>query len=807
MVQYQTIVDNRKDNLRTKYLLAGKTEQSGVIVSKYSLTNFGVLLTPPKYIFLKLLRRSEMQQSFLEEFPYAIMKLSKDKQILLSNTRARSIWQKIDLVQKEVLLNDLPNVTESWQLGQSNDQSPRFWFGPDGNILFSKVFSVPGNSDTLLLIGDEPEFSTLLPASLERILEDFTTDPSSVNQIIASLLQNAISFERLDLLRVDHNLRKYVYEYSIGLDVKGVVHTAYSKIRDTGLGWIFKYQLPHLVQDFKPECFSFLEDPQLFGTGFRSVLRVPIIFDHGVIGAILLASSESGHFTTEDAMLIDQIAKHVAHSFFHAGTLLLKEYHTLANATLLQTVSSGLPPEQMENFLLQYCLQLRHISEAERVGISLLDQTKGMRCCVADAGKEISRVGQWIPLKNSGIHEMLRSKSIVAFNLADPRFENIEDELTSSGFTAILYSPIENEHGDIIAVLTAVTSDERALSQPLAGLFKVASEQLSLILSNTVTHLLGNKPRRRLSSSLLHQGFQHIIGSSSVIRDTIRQASVAAKYEFPILITGETGTGKELFAKAIHESSSVSNGPFIVVNSAAIPPNLLESELFGYQEGAFTGGLKGGKKGKILLAHNGTLFLDEIGELSPELQAKILRVIQEQEVEPLGSTKPIPVHVRIISATHRNLNYMVEKGDFREDLLYRLNAIEIKLPPLRERDSDVLELAEHILQHLAKSHGTTPKRLSQDARQILHKYSWPGNIRQLQNVISRLFVFVEGQFISVADLPPDLVRPSIQTDLESEKDKMERLLNEFGGNKTALAYHLGITRTGLWKKLKRLGLQ
>jgi len=237
----------------------------------------------------------------------------------------------------------------------------------------------------------------------------------------------------------------------------------------------------------------------------------------------------------------------------------------------------------------------------------------------------------------------------------------------------------------------------------------------------------------------------------------------------------------------------------------------LESELFGYQEGAFSGGVKGGKPGKILLANNGTLFLDEIGELSPELQAKLLRVIQEQEIEPLGAVKPIPVKVRILSATHRDLSQMVAQGEFREDLLYRLNSIEIKIPPLRQRGEDVLELAEYMLKSLAQSHGTPEKILSPAAQELLLQYDWPGNIRQLQNIINRLYVFVEGSVIHAEDLPPELKVGSPEKDkLEkeiSEKEKIERLLAEFGGNKTALAQYLGITRTGLWKKLKRLGLQ
>lgn len=446
------------------------------------------------------------------------------------------------------------------------------------------------------------------------------------------------------------------------------MHTAYRSITNLGLGWIVQNEALHLVETLSPEGFLFREDPQLYRTGFRSILRVPIIFDHGVIGAILLASSEAGRFQIEDAMFFEILSKLVAQSFFYAGVQLRHEFQTLGTSTLLQTIISTVSDRFTHDFLNQYCNQLALNSKIERVGICLIDQEREQCCCIAGACKTFTGQGKCTPLTNTGIQMMLKSKSIVAFNLPDPHFQKMELGIVGQGITAILYAPIENQEGKIIAALTGVTSDEFALSIAAAGIFKFASDHLGLILANMP--LKNETNPQRLQVSTASKGFDHIIGSSDVIRNTINQASIAAKYDFPILITGETGTGKELFAKAIHQFGPSSKGPFIVVNSAAIPPNLLESELFGYKEGAFTGGLKGGKKGKFLLADEGTIFLDEIGELSSELQAKLLRVIQEQEVEPLGSSKPIPVHVRIISATHRDLKLMVQQGEFREDLLY-----------------------------------------------------------------------------------------------------------------------------------------
>lgn len=732
-----------------------------------------------------------MKDEIFEAFPFGILCLNPNHEILRKNENASRFLQLLTSQELSSLIS------------QCKDEQVKSWSVSDVQILYFKSFKVEGSPESLLLIGLDPDFASNVPNFFERSIEDFTADPHGVVERISALVRDAVTFERFDLLRVDRQLRKYNYEYSIGIDIEGTVRTAYSEIRDTGLGWIFKHEVPHLVYDLSQTGLIFREDPLLFQTGFKAILRVPIVFDHGVVGAILLASAEPGRFQLEDAFLIDQLSKLVAQAYFHSGIQLEHEYQKLTTATFVQSVISFVTETNLQSFLGEYCEKLRLAAEMDRVGIFLLDDKQKQHLCVVEAGREIPNNKTWAPIRDTGIVEMLHSRAIVSFNLADPRY--IKDHLIGKGFTSILYAPILDK-GQIIAALAAVSSDERALTSFTAGLFKIASEQISLIFSKVPPQRSLSVTKSKPPCQSVLQGFENIIGTSKIMQDTIYRASLASQYEFPILITGETGTGKELFAKAIHQSSKVAQGPFIVVNSAAIPTNLLESELFGYQEGAFTGGLKGGKRGKVLLADGGTLFLDEIGELSPELQAKLLRVIQEQEVEPLGSTKPIPVHVRIISATHRNLSQMVQEGSFREDLLYRLNAIDIQLPPLRDRENDIIELAEHMLQFLSRSHGVQNKTFSPAARELLEQYNWPGNVRQLQNIINRLFVFVESSTIQPKDLPPDF-RSAPQSSVETEKDKMERLLAEFSGNKTALAHYLGITRTGLWKKLKRLGLQ
>ncbi|WP_019849796.1 sigma-54-dependent Fis family transcriptional regulator [Desulfitobacterium sp. PCE1] len=744
-----------------------------------------------------------MRDELFESFPFGIIRIDSDNKIQRMNYYAKQLTHALDHESLEMLLSLKPkNDITSWSV--ANHQV----------ALSVELFMVRGDSHRLLLLGLEPNFTSTLPPQFERALEDLTTDPEEIVLRIVNMISAATSFERFDLVRVNPHLRKYSYAYSIGLGIEGTLYAPYSQIRKTGLGWILETEAPQLSSSLQPESFSFSEDPLLYQTGFRSAMRVPILFGQEVIGAILLGGTRSLQFEIEDAYLINQISRHFSQAFYHSGIIEERSYHAIATSAFLHSIAGNLKDEHILDFLNDYCTQLQLATQLESIHLCLLDQEHQNQKLLVSAGKKFLQENEWKPL-NKEIAEMLQVKSIVCYSLAHTQTQNT-DELLNQGFTSILYAPIEHRE-NIVAALVAAAMDEKASSPHMSGLFKVATEQLSSI----VAHLQGvpnavpepkpflqsfKKTRKDPLQDQGTSGFSRIIGSSKIMQDTIQNAARAAQYDFPILITGETGTGKELLAKAIHQSSQVAQGPFIVVNSAAIPANLLESELFGYQEGAFSGGAKGGKPGKILLANRGTLFLDEIGELSPELQAKLLRVIQEQEVEPLGAIKPIPVKVRILSATHRDLSQMVEQGEFREDLFYRLNSIEVKIPPLRDRGQDILELAEHMLQFLAQSHGTPEKTLSPSAQGLLLKYTWPGNIRQLQNIINRLYVFVEDSVIHSKDLPPDL--RVVETDKgNSEKEEIESLLAEFGGNKTALAQYLGITRTGLWKKLKRLGLQ
>ena len=308
-----------------------------------------------------------------------------------------------------------------------------------------------------------------------------------------------------------------------------------------------------------------------------------------------------------------------------------------------------------------------------------------------------------------------------------------------------------------------------------------------------------------------------IIGKSPAITALKLEARRAASNNFPVLISGESGTGKELFAQAIHHASGRNLYPFVRINCAAIPRDLLESELFGYEKGAFTGAGSTGKPGKFELAHKGTLFLDEVGDLPLEMQPKLLRAIEDYEFERVGGTKIIRTDLRVIAATNQNLEQMLEDGRFRRDLFYRLNVMPLHIPPLRERKTDILLIAQWMLTQMAAEANIPEISLDKDAQKALRNYSWPGNVRELSNVLERTLSGLEGNTIRIESLPfyvyhkrKEAVNSGSST-LKELQAKTEHAsicdaLENNNNNKAKAAEMLGIHRTLLYKKMKKYGI-
>ncbi|HEX8650752.1 MAG TPA: sigma-54 dependent transcriptional regulator [Pyrinomonadaceae bacterium] len=339
-----------------------------------------------------------------------------------------------------------------------------------------------------------------------------------------------------------------------------------------------------------------------------------------------------------------------------------------------------------------------------------------------------------------------------------------------------------------------------------------------------ILHIVHQAARvRRLEQEILclrselheYKGFNHLVGASPALEKTLKQARAVATTSATVLLIGENGTGKEVLARAIHEESPRSHSPFIAVSCAALPESLIESELFGHEKGAFTGAAQA-KKGRFELADGGTLFLDEISELTPAVQVKLLRVLQERSFERVGGTKTLDVDIRLIAASNRNLEQEVEAGRFRRDLFYRLNVVPLILPPLRERPDDIPLLAAHFASKAAEKHGCPPPTLDPALIEALQEYHWPGNVRELENLIERLVVLSGCSHLGVDFLPDKMLRTlpeatSDETTIEGAILSLKRrmiinALQSESGNKVAAARRLGISRSYLHRLISELEL-
>ena len=316
----------------------------------------------------------------------------------------------------------------------------------------------------------------------------------------------------------------------------------------------------------------------------------------------------------------------------------------------------------------------------------------------------------------------------------------------------------------------------------------------------------GQTPHRPASSIVDGRDADAPLGISPEWREVIRRATHVAATDTTTCLQGESGTGKDVIARFIHQRSPRGLGPFIAINCAALPEQLLESELFGFERGAFTGAQQP-KPGQIELAAGGTLFLDEVTEMAPAAQAKLLRVLQEREFLRLGGTRPVRVNVRVIAATNRNLDDAVAQGAFRADLYYRLNVFDIHLPPLRERRDDILPLASGILREFTSA----AAELTREAIEALRRYEWPGNVRELRNVLERALIMCDGPFIDTNHLSlrtPKVAPLSGITDLDTlERRAVERAMRDAVGNKVRAAKQLGISRMQLYGRLRKFGLE
>lgn len=371
-----------------------------------------------------------------------------------------------------------------------------------------------------------------------------------------------------------------------------------------------------------------------------------------------------------------------------------------------------------------------------------------------------------------------------------------------------------------VVILTAYASQETAIEAVNRGAFyfltkKAKNDEIKLVIRKALEdrslRLENNLLKRELR---IHHDTNRVIGKSAKIAEVFSLVHRVAPSDSTVLLLGESGTGKELIAREVHYASPRSDGPFVSINCGALPENLLESELFGHVKGSFTGAIRD-KQGLFTVAQGGTFLLDEVGETSPAIQVKLLRVLQEREVIPVGGTRPIDVNVRLIAATNADLEMKVQDGTFRADLYYRLNVIPITIPPLRERVDDIPLLVDHFL---TKCDVSGTRKIDQEAMDLLCRYSWPGNVRELENIVERMVILQENSTITADDIP-SRIRQSRESSTMNEADvsnmtlqdlekrHLVRVLEETGWQKRKASSILGINTSTLYRKLQRYGLE
>jgi transcriptional regulator with GAF, ATPase, and Fis domain/transcriptional regulator with XRE-family HTH domain len=552
--------------------------------------------------------------------------------------------------------------------------------------------------------------------------------------------------------------------------------------------------------------------------GFQTGMRVPVLAEGQLIGVLAFLSRDQNAYKERDLASAQRIADYLAVALSHHRLAEAARRASVdSSADLLRTIAEVLDIRQVFSRVSEIANQVLphdslHLSFHGRGGqwtrqaSSSDDFPEWGRLTIAEdpfvAGPQV--VGD------------LRKVALPVTNRPD-----LQDQIMAAGYRSYLgvttvardqrialgfwskrpdaYRiddvPVARRIADYMAL--AVSHEQLAEAEREAAEARARAERLEVRVQSLVEELD------------LKSGLGRAIGHSHEWTDVLKKATQVAATETTALLQGESGTGKEVVARYIHRASPRNGGPFIAINCAALPEQLLESEVFGYERGAFTGAQQS-KPGQIELASGGVVFLDEVSEMSPSAQAKFLRVLQEREFQRLGGTRLLKANVRVIAATNRDLRKAVEHGAFREDLYYRLQVFEIRIPPLRERKSDVLPLADAFLQDIGRSFGRPPAGLTADAKDALLAYDWPGNVRELRNALERAAILCEGGLIAASHLSlreNGLPVAATTTDLNAaERQTIEQVMRQMRGNKSKAAKLLGLTRAQLYSRLRKYGL-
>ncbi len=587
---------------------------------------------------------------------------------------------------------------------------------------------------------------------------------------------------------------------------------------------------PYYVADIAEETDHPEVRELLTANGIQSFCVLPLFTAQRDLGGLHFGSLKTHAYTPEDIEFMEQVARQVAVAVDNALNFeAAREYEEqlsrerdrlralleINNAVVsrlnakevFQAISSSL----RRTFGLDYASLLMYDAESKTLRLQMLDFPEGTGIIREDAV---------VPLADSLAGYVFQSRQRRLFNVEEARAisENTARIIEGEGLQSLCCIPLISRK-DTLGTLNLGSRRENFFTADDLQFFAQAAGQIAIALDNAISYKRIEELNSRLAEEKVYledeirtdNRFEEIIGQGPALKVILKQVETVAPTDSTVLIYGETGTGKELLARAIHDLSARRQGTFVKLNCAAIPTGLLESEMFGHEKGAFTGAIAQ-RIGRFELAHHGTMFLDEVGEIPLELQTKLLRVLQEREFERLGSSRTIRTDARLVAATNRDLEVMVENREFRADLYYRLNVFPITVPPLRDRREDIPLLVRYFVQQYARRMNRRITNIPSESMHALTRYHWPGNIRELQNFIERAVIISPGPVLRapVGELKrTHAARDSTVTLADAEREAIERALRDSGGRvggQNGAAARLGMKRTTLQAKMRKLGI-
>jgi formate hydrogenlyase transcriptional activator len=658
--------------------------------------------------------------------------------------------------------------------------------------------------------------------ALIRLAEVIRSKPEEEDlfETLASELHQVVPFDGISQLDPGANRVRWQFlePYKEKLEAMRAV-SAFPR-DETPAWWVYRNQQPIMIRVGDGGTHFPRSVSRLAKIGLRSLYVLPLSTAHRQLGSLTFASHLDDAYSTEDQRFLSLVADKIA--------LAMDDARAHQRLRLLLDITNRMVTKlELRDLLREIVASIRQCMQCDKVGVALPDPEDGeLRRYVSDhAGCEEMSVGS-VP-----------ERSRIVFRTGKPLIATREELAAefegASGLNSLCVYPLIMRER-VLGVFGLESSRENAFTEDDLTFLGQVANQIAIAVENALAYGHISELKDKLAQenvyleseirSELH--FEDIVGNSELLRGVLREVETVAPADSTVLIYGETGTGKELIARAVHNLSSRKSNPFVKLNCAAIPTGLIESELFGHEKGAFTGAIIQ-RVGRFELANRGTIFLDEIGDIPLELQPKLLRVLQEREFERLGSTHTLRTDVRLIAATNRDLKTMVEEQRFRSDLYYRLHVFPIRVPSLRERKEDIPLLVRHFVQEFSRRNGRVIDTIPSETMQALVRYHWPGNIRELQNVIERAVIISRGPVLNVAltELAPDMaststpVAPtaksaaheSLQNILqETERNQILRALEEANGvvaGPNGAAARLGVKRTTLQIKMQKLGIR